>query len=163
MRISFFRGIVKAGQPLPPARPISSRSYTGPLPFRKGEKEGRADINLALGPDASTVALNDPPHVSEADAGAFELSCRMQALEHAEEFVGILHVEAYAIVADEERGFVVRLGGADLDSGPLALAGVFQGIGKQIDDGLAKHERITLDNRQAADLPVNIASFDFAV
>jgi hypothetical protein len=41
----------------------------------------------------------------EADASAFELGIAMEAMERQEEFGGIGHVEAGAVVGDGEDGF----------------------------------------------------------
>src|SRR5262249_20136285 len=58
----------------------------------------------------------------QADAGAFELGLGVEAVEELEELIRVLHVEADAVVAHEER--VALLGGlaADLDEGVGAAA-----------------------------------------
>src|SRR5262245_48057176 len=121
-------------------------SATGRLLLGKAQEERRALVDGALSPNTSAVAMDDAPDVGEADADAFELIGRVQPLKDAEKFVGIFHVKSDAVVADKKGNFVVRLGTADLDFSPLAGARVLQGIGKQIDDGLAKHQGIALDN-----------------
>lgn len=46
---------------------------------------------------------------AESDAGAFELSFAVEALEGDEEFVAVFHVEAGAVVLEVVDGFVVLL------------------------------------------------------
>ena len=53
---------------------------------------------------------DDASHGSQSDAGAFEFVRAVESLENAEELIGIFHVEARAIVADEERCFAVAFG-----------------------------------------------------
>src|ERR1700674_866074 len=67
-----------------------------------GEVERCPSIDRRLGPNAPAVALDDALHDRQADAGAFEILRAMQPLKHAEKLVGILHVEADAVVANEE-------------------------------------------------------------
>src|SRR5690606_7558033 len=52
-------------------------------------------------PDAPAVAIDDALHRGEANARAGEFVHAMQALEGAEQLVGVLHIEAGAIVAHE--------------------------------------------------------------
>ena len=49
--------------------------------------------------------MNDAMDVRESDARAFELVLAVQALKHAEKFVGMLRVETSAIVANEKSRF----------------------------------------------------------
>ncbi len=49
--------------------------------------------------------VDDAPHIREANAGAFELVGAVQALKHPEQFAGVLHVEADAVVAHEDDRF----------------------------------------------------------
>ena len=44
---------------------------------------------------------NDSLHDGQTDARAFKLVGSMQPLEHSKEFVRLLHVKTYAIVANE--------------------------------------------------------------
>ena len=54
-------------------------------------------IDFGLCPEATAVATDATPYRGQANTGAFELLA-MQALKGIEQFVGILHVEAGAIV-----------------------------------------------------------------
>src|SRR5262245_66442147 len=75
----------------------------GTTPKSPGEREveSRAFMRRRLRPDASAVPGDDPLHSHEPDARARELADGMQALEGYEELVGVRHVEADAVVADE--------------------------------------------------------------
>ena len=53
--------------------------------------------------------MDDALHDREADAGTFEILRAMQPLEHAEELVGVSHIEAGAIVADKDDLFAADL------------------------------------------------------
>ena len=78
---------------------------------RKLEVERRAAAELALGPDTAAVALDDPVHGRQTDAGPLELGLLVQALERGEQPVRVLHVEAGAVVAHEEHGARARPAG----------------------------------------------------
>src|SRR6185436_15302096 len=85
-------------------RPTSSSPTAGPSSSSaaQGEVERRASALGALGPDAAAVAVDDPLHGGQADAGALELGGGVQALEGGEQLLGVDHVEAGPVVADEE-------------------------------------------------------------
>ena len=73
-----------------------------------------------------------PAHVGQADAGAGIVLHAVQALEYAEQLVGIGHVEAHAIVADADLGFARMLHGTDADVGRRTATCVLDGIGDQV-------------------------------
>jgi len=52
------------------------------------------------------VPGNDAFDDRESDAGTFEFAGAMQALEYAEQLVGILHIEAGAVIPDVEDRFI---------------------------------------------------------
>src|SRR3954468_19075945 len=83
---------------------------------RQREVEGRAGARAALGPGAAAVALHDAADVGEADPGALELLVAVQALEDAEELVGVLHVEADAVVPDAVDDLAVQRFAGDADA-----------------------------------------------
>ncbi len=74
------------------------------------------------------MAGDDALGVGEADAGAFEIAGVVESLKDAEQFRGVLRVEAGAVVADVEDVLgevgVVERERADLDDGRLAVAGL---------------------------------------
>ena len=69
------------------------------------------------------LAGDDVAHVGQPDAGALEFLGAVQALEHAEKFVGIAHVEADAVVLDEEDPPPGYFPASDFDPGRFAPAG----------------------------------------
>src|SRR5688572_27142981 len=79
------------------------------------EIEGGAAIHSAFGPRPSSVTLDDPANVRQADACPLELIGGVQALKHPKQLVHVLHVEADAVVADPERDLARLLLAADAD------------------------------------------------
>src|SRR5690606_28238252 len=65
------------------------------------EVEDRPLAFAGFRPDAAAMALDDPLHYGQADAGAFKIFHAVQALKHAEEFLRILHVKARPVVLDK--------------------------------------------------------------
>ena len=66
-------------------------------------------IHRRFGPDMPAMLADDAVHRGQPDAGALELLGPMEALEHAKQLVGVFHVEANAVVADEDGGVAVGL------------------------------------------------------
>ena len=56
----------------------------------------------------SDLPIDDPSDVGETDPSAFELVGGVQPLKHAKELVRIPHIEADAVVANEDDDFVGR-------------------------------------------------------
>ena len=133
-------------------------SGIGVFPFQ-GEIEGGALIDLGFGPDAAAVAVQDALHQGQADAGALVIFHRMQALEDAKQLVGVLHVEADAVIADEIDGFAVLPLAADFDAGRIALAGVLQRIAEQVEPGLFEQVAVCQARGQFADVHFDPAAF----
>ena len=96
-----------------------------------GEEERGPLINFALRPDTPAMARDNSSDDRQPNTGAGEL-CSMQALEGSEQLVGISHVEADAIVADEVDSHAVADFCADRDDGPVPRPGIFDGIAEQI-------------------------------
>src|SRR6266566_6351566 len=71
------------------------------------EVKRRALVDGALGPDPAAMSVDDAAHGGEPHPRAFEFGRGVEALEHAEQFVGILHVKACAIVLDHEHAVTV--------------------------------------------------------
>src|SRR5712691_12960151 len=69
---------------------------------REGEVKRGAFAGFAFGPGTPAVAGDDAAHVGEADPAAFKFVRSVQPLEHPEQLVRILHVEAHAVVAHEQ-------------------------------------------------------------
>ena len=102
--------------------------------------EGGALVQSAFGPDASTVTVEDALNDRQPDAGAGEFLFAMEALEHAKELVGVLHVESCAIVAYGVNDLLRTLLAADTDDRTVALAGELGGVGNKVSPNLT-HQR----------------------
>ena len=88
------------------------------------------------------MAMNNARHGGQADAGAFELSRPMEALERAEEFAGVSHVEARAIVAHIERAASVLEGRPELDVAHRPLPGELPGVPQEVLEDDAHQPRV---------------------
>src|SRR5437899_8756035 len=104
----------------------------------QGEVERRSLIDGAFRPDPAAVPVDDPPDGCEADTGALEFGSGMQALEHAEQLVRVLHVEAGAVVPDHEGLPSVRFDGAEFDPRPRLFRGVLPAVAEEIVEGHAQ-------------------------
>src|SRR6202012_3047215 len=82
--------------------------------FSQCKPKNSSPAFLALGPDESSLALNYTMHNGEPHSRAFKILGAMQPLEHAEQFVGIFHIEACTIVPHKKDIEVVLLFAADL-------------------------------------------------
>jgi hypothetical protein len=100
-----------------------------PLDQRERKMKGRADTYAAFRPSATSVTVNNAPHIRKSYAGPLELLRTVQTLKHPEEFVYILHVEAHTVVPYEENDLISFDLAADFDHGLLAGARVLDGIG----------------------------------
>ena len=83
-------------------------------------------------PYSPGVTLHDAVHRGEADTGALVLGSGVQALEGAEQLLGVRHVEAGAVVPDEEDALGALAVGADLDARRGLLAGELPGVAQQV-------------------------------
>src|SRR3989442_9109061 len=95
--------------------PAFTRPPRPPSGPSQGEVEGGSPIDCSLGPDPAAVPGDDAPHRRETDAGALEFGRGVQALEHTEHLVRILHIEARTVVPDHERPLSVHIGGCKFD------------------------------------------------
>ena len=73
------------------------------------------------------------------------------ALEQAKESVGRAHVEAGAVVTHLEHALPALLHGAQLDAGPVRLAGVLPGIGQEVLQHQAQQGRVSRDLQTGLD------------
>ena len=106
------------------------------------------------------MALHNLARQRQANAGAFELAGAVQALEHAEQLVLKLGVEANAVVGHLERPMrgVVLLP-AQGDAGFGAGAAVLQRVGQQITPDLAQQHRVAVHLRKVGGyLPDHLAA-----
>ena len=103
------------------------------------------------------MPVNDAPHIGEPDTGALKLGLRMQALEHTEQLIRILHVEPHAVVANAAHGLAVTAGAGDIDRGHRAWMSVFHGVPEQIHEHQAQHAGIGPDLGQGLDVPDDLS------
>jgi len=86
-------------------------------------------IDLCLGPDQPPVFSNDPMHSGQTHSGSFKFRVGVEALEYAEQFLGIFHVEAHAVIAHEnDCRFTRLLDAVDFDHRAGPATGVLQSI-----------------------------------
>jgi len=105
---------------------------------------------------------NDSLNIGETDAGSLKILLPMQPLKDAEKFLGVLHVESDAIVANKNDGFVfLAWNGADFDFSLGPGASEFQRIGQEIHQDLAQHGRVAKPLSQSVDFPGDIPVFNF--
>src|SRR4030095_3170644 len=134
------------------------------LPQRKREIECGAAPDLALGPYAAPVTQDDALYVCQADSRALEVLGAVQALEDAEEFARVPHVESNAVVAHEtDRLAFARAPAADLDLRRAAETRKFDRVREQVNHHCTQHLAVALDHWQLADAPDDLAPFDFGL
>src|SRR5437899_10482076 len=88
----------------------------------ESEVECRTLVDGRFRPDAPTVAVDDALDDRQTDAGSLIVLGAMQALEHPEKFVCVLHVDPHPIVFHEVQARAGLLSCADLDVCPLLLS-----------------------------------------
>src|SRR5438034_3458887 len=108
------------------------------------------------------MPCNDALDIGQADADAFKFVSAMHPLKYSKEFARILHVKADAVIADEQDNLIRRLAGAaNFYLGGIARAGVFDGVGKEVDKHLFQQEWIALNLRQWSPFPDDVAAGGF--
>src|SRR5262249_24402147 len=117
----------------------------------EGEKERSALLRRGIGPDAATVAAHDALHGGQPDAGTLELLYGMQALEGAEELVGVGGVEAGAVVAHVVGDFAFGIAAAEIDVRGRMPAGVLPGVAQQVFEQSTQTAGITPGDSPGAD------------
>src|SRR4051812_46940492 len=102
-------------------------------------------------PDPAAVPVNDPLNNREAHSSAGIIFSSMKTLKNAKQFARISHVKAGAVVSDVIGTFValmIAIFIADLYRRRTAIPGVFECVGKQIDEYLFEQRRIRLAGRK---------------
>src|SRR5450755_2866191 len=117
--------------------------------------EGRALAGLGFGPDAPAVPVDDALHGGEADAGALELELAVQPLKGAEELVGVLHVEAGAVVANEESAAEP----AKRDQRGRILGGELPGVAEEVLQGNPEQARVAVGHQVRLELDLHLAGW----
>ena len=127
----------------PTYRPARVKRNSAPW-FRRDSAQIRA-----------AVPLDDAADGRQADAGALELVVPVQALEHAEQLARIAHVEADAVVADEDVLLAVRVADADLDHRVRPRPRVLHGVVDQVREHLQHQVGIARSRRQRCQPPLD--------
>jgi hypothetical protein len=79
------------------------------------------------------VAFDDPLHNGEAHASPLVFIGAMEPLEHPEELIGMMHIEAGAIISDKVHRRAVRFrSAADLDGGGVSVARKLDRVAEQV-------------------------------
>ena len=103
------------------------------------------------------MADHDPLHGRQADAGAFEVVRRVQALEGAEQLVRVGHVEARAVVARRRTRCPPPFEPAvDLDAGASPLAGELPGVAHQVLEQDGQQLRVGLGAEPGRDVDLDL-------
>src|ERR1044071_1519621 len=118
---------------------------------RESHDERRAFARRTPRRDLSPVTFRYFATDCQANAGTFVNSASVEALEHRENALGVLLLEADAVVTDDDaRAAVVALA-AHFDARRHALAVELQRIADEVLQELAHLQRIGVDRRQRAD------------
>src|SRR4051812_3656930 len=145
------RMVISASSALSSASRISPGSSMRGLP-RQGEVEAGTLARRALRPDPAAVARDDTLHDRQAYPRALEFVGTVQALEHAEELVGVARVEADAVVAHPVVRFARLLATADVDARARALRAVLEGVADEVGPHLPHERCVRARRRQRAEL-----------
>jgi hypothetical protein len=103
------------------------------------------------------VPLDDAADGGQADAGAFEFVVPVQALEHPEQLAGIAHVEADAVVPNEDVLRALGDADADLDHRVRSRTRVLHGVVDQVGEYLQHQIGIAGYRRQRRQPPLDDA------
>src|SRR5262245_36746657 len=124
----------------------------------QGKVKRRALVHDSLGPDASTMTVDDALHNSEAHACALILLGAVQPLKHVEELMSIAHVETYTIIFDEIDVLVAGALTTRFNAGDLTLTGELERIREEVDQNLLQQGHVGPADRQVANHDVNPSS-----
>lgn len=86
---------------------------------------------LRFHPDAPAVAFNNALAHRQTYASTGILAASVQALENDENAIGILRIDANAVIADTEHPFALFPAGSDMNQRDI-LATKFDAVGEQI-------------------------------
>src|SRR5690242_9584493 len=115
--------------------PIASLLFFRGLAW-KCEIKSRSLPDSGFGPDGTSVSANDAFDGGQANAGPFKFFRSMEPLEYAEQFVGVLHIKADTIIANEYGQIAIFLNGPHFDNRDGSRPRILRGIGQQISEHL---------------------------
>src|SRR2546428_12958217 len=103
-------------------------------------------LKRCFGRGAAATALDNPVHDGKPDTGSFVILASVQPLEDAKQFVGILHVEAGPVVADEEDGALAGAAGfrPDFEAGVFSLARIPNRVAPQVHKHLLPQQPVNV-------------------
>src|SRR5947209_2114816 len=102
------------------------------LTGREGEVKAAPPARFRFGPDAPAVALDHLFADGQPDARTRVLLAVVQALEDQENALGVLRLDADAVVAHPKEPVTVLAAGADVDPGRLAVLAELDGVAEQV-------------------------------
>src|SRR5260370_14089475 len=80
----------------------------------------------------------------------------MEALKHTEHLVGVPHVKADAVIADEDHWLAVHGRLPYFNAAPFARPGELEGVRQQVAEDLLDQAWIALHKSQSTNLPVDL-------
>src|SRR3989442_1223882 len=111
---------------------------------RKREEKHGPFADFPFGPDAPAVPVHDALYGRKPDSGAGVLGRGMQALKRAEKLVGVGHVEARPVVADEKGRAPAILQCTDFDAGFRRPRGELPSVSDEVLEGGTQQMRVAL-------------------
>ena len=123
--------------------------------LRKSEIKGCPFVFFGFRPNAAAVPKKDALNVREADACAFEFLFEVEALEDAEEFANVLHIETYTIIAHKYNVLISSSLRAELDFSTFSRPRIFNGIGNEVGKDDTKHGAVADDFGQGTEVPLD--------
>ena len=97
-------------------------------------------IDRSLGPDLSSMPVDNALNGGQSDSGALEFLRSMQTLEHAEKLVYMLHIEARTVISDKHLDLIVlSIGTANLDLCPSSHPCELDRIGNEVHEDQLQH------------------------
>src|SRR5690606_13835239 len=121
--------------------PVVGRGGQGPA------YAGAGLLGLGVQPDPAAVELHDLLAHRQSDAGAAVLVPGAQPLEDDEDPLGVLRVDADAVVGAAEDPLVALAPGADVHPG-VALAAELDRVAHQVEEDLGEQGAVALDGGQ---------------
>src|ERR1700722_12117208 len=119
----------------------------------EAEVKRRALIRFGFRPGWATIVANDALHRGQSNACALEIFGPMQPLKDSEQLILILHVEADAIVANEDDALAILQEMTDPDDRVLPRSCELKSVGNKVLKYLLDEDGVALDRRQVSDLP----------
>ena len=108
-----------------------------------GKEERGALVWCRFGPYLSCVSTDDALYDCQPHTRPFVLIGSVKALEDAKKLIGVPHIEPCAVVPDEVDYACSPFLAAYLNTRRLAVPGIFEGIGDQIQPHLPKYGGVT--------------------